>query len=187
MEQGITNVVDQAFPVDEKPGYETKETHPNELKQTLDKKILQERGMAPINDQVHSVVEEKEYKPGKFPSTNKAQETEGFQSPGIRLTKKRKPRPEVSLLRFQWGGLQKRYQSSEQGLDISHTVDNWLNTGSSIENIKNNEKDMTALSESHTDPNLVVTMRVKEIIVVTDSLFVVFWYKEVKKSNSYDS
>ena len=56
--------------------------------------------MAPIIDQVHSVVEEKEYKPDKLPSTNKSQETEGFHSPGIRLTTKRKPRPEAIPLRF---------------------------------------------------------------------------------------
>ena len=62
--------------------------------------------MAPINDQIHSVVEEEEYKPGKFLPTNKAQEKEGFQSPGIRLTTKLKPRPEASPLRFQWGELQ---------------------------------------------------------------------------------
>ena len=34
--------------------------------------------MSLTNDQVHIVVEEKEYKPGKFLPTNKAQETEGF-------------------------------------------------------------------------------------------------------------
>ena len=63
--------------------------------------------MAPINDQVHSVVEEEEYKHGKFLPTNKAQEKEGFQIPGIRLTKKQTPRPEARPLRFQWGDLQK--------------------------------------------------------------------------------
>ena len=76
------NVIEQASLVDENPGYATKDTHINEVKQILNKK-----GMAPTNDQVHSGVEEKEYKPGKFLSTDKAQETEGFQSPGIRLTK----------------------------------------------------------------------------------------------------
>ena len=70
--------------------------------------------MSPINYQLHTVVEEKEYKPGKFLPTNKAQETERFQSLGIRLTKKRNPRPEASPLRFRWGELQKRSQSSEQ-------------------------------------------------------------------------
>ena len=39
MKQGKTNVVDQAFLVDENPGYATKDTHPNKVKQTLDKKI----------------------------------------------------------------------------------------------------------------------------------------------------
>ena len=34
--------------------------------------------MAPTKDQVNSVLEEKEYKPGKFLPTDKAQETEGF-------------------------------------------------------------------------------------------------------------
>ena len=117
--------------------------------------------MAPINDQVHSVVEEKEYKPGKFLPTNTAQETEGFQSPGIRLTTKRKPRQEASPLRFHSRELQKRSQSSEQRLVSSHTVGNWLNTDSSIENIKRYKKDIPALSESHTNPNLGVTMRGK--------------------------
>ena len=187
MEQGKKNVVDQALLVDEKPGYTTKETHLNEVKQNLDKKSLQERGMAPINDQVHSVVEEEEYKPGKFLSTNKAQEIEGFQSPVIRLTTKRKPIPEDSPLWFQWGELQKRSQSSEQRLVSSHTVGNSLNTYSSIENIKRDKKHMPALSESHTNPNLGVTMRGKERLFVTDSRIVVFWGKEVKKSSSYDS
>ena len=41
-------------------------------------KALQERGMASTIDQVHSVLEENEYKPSKFLPTNKAQETEGF-------------------------------------------------------------------------------------------------------------
>ena len=36
MEQGKKNVVEQAFLVDEKPGYATKDTHLNEVKQTLD-------------------------------------------------------------------------------------------------------------------------------------------------------
>ena len=147
--------------MDEKPGCATKDTHLNEVKQNLDKKSLQERGMAPINDQFHSVVEEKGYKPGKFLPTNKAQETEGFQRPGIRLTTKRKPRPEASPLRFQWEELQKKYQSSEQRLVSSHTVGNWLNTDSSIDNIKRDEKYMPALSECHTNPNLGLTMRSK--------------------------
>ena len=64
---------------------------------------------------------------------------------------------------------------------------NWLNTDSSIDNIKRDKKDMPALSEIHTNPNLGVTMRGKESLVVTDSRIVVFWYKEVKKSSSYDS
>ena len=81
--------------MDERPGYATKDTHLNEVKKTIDKK-----GMALTNAQVRSVVEEKEYKPGKFLPTDKAQETEGFQSPGIRLTKKCKPKTEASLLRF---------------------------------------------------------------------------------------
>ena len=102
--------------------------------------------MASINDQVHSVVEKKEHKPGKYPPTNKAQETEGFQSPGIRLTKKRKPRPEASPLRFQWGEIQKLSKSSEHHFVISHTVVNWLNTYSSIENIKTDEEDMLGLT-----------------------------------------
>ena len=38
MEQGKTNVVYQAFLVYEKTGYATKDTHINEVKQTLDKK-----------------------------------------------------------------------------------------------------------------------------------------------------
>ena len=75
MEQGKTNVVYKAFLVDEKPGYATNDTHLNEVKQTLEEKSLQERVMAPINDQVHSVVEENEYKPVKLTPTNKAQET----------------------------------------------------------------------------------------------------------------
>ena len=58
---------------------------------------------------------------------------------------------------------------------------NWLNTDSSIENIKRDEKDMPALSESHTNPSLGVTMRGKESLVVTDSRIVVFWDKKVKK------
>ena len=46
---------------------------------------------------------------------------------------------------------------------------------------------MPALSESHTNPNLGVTMRGNESLVVTDSHIVVFWEKEVKKSTSCDS
>ena len=64
---------------------------------------------------------------------------------------------------------------------------NWLNTDSSIDNIKSDDKDMPALSESHTNPDLGVTTREKENLVVTDSHIVVFWDKEIKKSSSYDS
>ena len=96
-------------------------------------------------------------------------------------------KPEAIPFRFRWGGLQKRSQIFEQRLVSSHTVGNWLNTDSSIENILKNEKDMPALSESHTNPNLGVKMRVKESPVVTDSRIVVFWNKEVNKSSSYDS
>ena len=46
---------------------------------------------------------------------------------------------------------------------------------------------MPVLSESHANPNLGVTMRGKESLVVTDSQIVVFWDKEVKKISSYDS
>ena len=46
---------------------------------------------------------------------------------------------------------------------------------------------MPTLFESHTNPNLGVTMRRKESLVVTDSRIVVFWVSEVKKSSSYDS
>ena len=49
------------------------------------------------------------------------------------------------------------------------------------------DKDIPALYEIHTNPNLGVTIKGKEILVVTDSLIVVFWDKEVKKSSSYDS
>ena len=115
--------------------------------------------MSPINYQVHSVVEEKEYKPDKFLPVNKAQETEVFQSPGIRLTKKRKPRPEARPLQFRSGGLQKRSQISERRLVSSHTVGSWLNTYSSVENIKRDEEDIPALSESHANHNLGVTVR----------------------------
>ena len=58
---------------------------------------------------------------------------------------------------------------------------NWLNTDSNIESIKRGEKDMQALSKIHTNPNLGVTMREKESLVVTDSCIVLFWEKEVKK------
>ena len=85
------------------------------------------------------------------------------------------------------GGATKAIQSSEQHLVSSHTVSNWLNTYSIIENIKRENKDMPALSESHTNPNLGVTMRGKKILVVTDSRIVLFWDKDVKKSSSYDS
>ena len=115
--------------------------------------------MAPTKDQVHSVVEDKKYKPGKFLPTYKAQETEGFQSPGIRLTPKWKPRPEASPLQFWWEELQKWSKRSDLRLVSSHTVGNWLNTDSSIENIKRDEEDMPALSERHTNPNLEVKIR----------------------------
>ena len=75
--------------------------------------------MAPTNDQFHSVVEEKEYKPGKFLPTNKAQETEGFQIPGIRLKKKQKPISEASPLRFRWGG---GYKSDLKALNSAWSV-----------------------------------------------------------------
>ena len=64
---------------------------------------------------------------------------------------------------------------------------NWLNIDSSMEHIKGDEEDMPSLSESHTNPNLGVTMRGKQNLVVTDSRIVVIWDKEVKKSSSYDS
>ena len=37
-DKGKYNVIYQASPVDENPGYETKDTHLNEVKQALDKK-----------------------------------------------------------------------------------------------------------------------------------------------------
>ena len=61
-------------------------------------------------------------------------------------------------------GATKRSKSSEQHLVSSHTVGNWINTYSSIDNIKRDEKYMPELSESHTNPNLGVTMRGKGII-----------------------
>ena len=88
--------------------------------------------MAPTNYQVHSVVEGKEYKPGKFLHTYTAQETEGFRNPGIRLTKKRKPRSESSPLRFRSGEPQNRSKISEHQLVSSRTVGNWINTDLSI-------------------------------------------------------
>ena len=51
---------------------------------------------------------------------------------------------------------------------------------------KRDKKDIQEISESHTNPNLGVTMRGKEILVVTDYRIVVFWDKEVKKRSSYD-
>ena len=54
---------------------------------------------------------------------------------------------------------------------------NWLTANSSIENIKIDEEDMPALSESHRNPNLGVTMRGKDSLVVTESHIVVFWDK----------
>ena len=62
-----------------------------------------------------------------------------------------------------------------------------INIDSSIDNIKRDEKDTQALSESHTKPNLGLIMRGKESLVVTDSRIVVFWNKEIKRSSSYDS
>ena len=50
-DKGKYNVIDQASLVDEKPGYETKDIHLNEVKKNLDKK-----GIAPNNYQFHSVV-----------------------------------------------------------------------------------------------------------------------------------
>ena len=47
MEQGKTNVVDQAFFVDEKPGYATKDIHLNEVRQTLYKKNTYKRESCP--------------------------------------------------------------------------------------------------------------------------------------------
>ena len=87
---------------------------------------------------------------------------------------------------FDGGELQNKSQRSEQRLVISDTVGNWLNTNPSMENIKSNEKDVQLLYEIHTNPNLGVTMRVKESLIVTDSRIVVFWDKEVKKISSYD-
>ena len=46
---------------------------------------------------------------------------------------------------------------------------------------------MQVLSESHTNPNMGVTMRGKGSLFVTDSRIVVFWDKEVKKISSYHS
>ena len=98
-----------------------------------------------------------------------------------------KQKPEASPLRFLWGDVQKRYQSSDQRLVSYHNVGNCLKTDSSTDNIKRDKKDMQALYESHTNPNLGVTMREKEILVVTASRIVVLWEKEVNKSSSYDS
>ena len=69
--------------------------------------------------------------------------------------------------------IQKRSQSSEQRLVSSHTVGNWLNTDSSIYNIERDKKYMQELSESHTNPNLGITMSKKESLVVTESRIVV--------------
>ena len=46
---------------------------------------------------------------------------------------------------------------------------------------------MPALSESHANPNLGVTIRGKESLVVTDSYIVMFWDNKVKKISSYGS
>ena len=51
-DKGKYNLIDQVSLVDKKPGYATKDTHLNEVKQTLYKK-----GTSPTNDEVHSVVE----------------------------------------------------------------------------------------------------------------------------------
>ena len=51
-DKGEYNLIEQVSLVYEKPGYETKDIHLNELKQTLYKK-----GTSPTNDEVHSVVE----------------------------------------------------------------------------------------------------------------------------------
>ena len=51
-DKGKYNVISQASLVYEKPRYATKDTHFSGVKQHLDKK-----GMAPTNDQVHSLVE----------------------------------------------------------------------------------------------------------------------------------
>ena len=53
-DKGKYNVIKQASLVDENPGYAIKDTHINVVKQALKK------GTAPTNDQVHSVVEDKE-------------------------------------------------------------------------------------------------------------------------------
>ena len=45
---------------------------------------------------------------------------------------------------------------------------------------------MPKLSESHTNPNLGLKMRGKDILVVTDSHIVLFLENEVKKRSSYD-
>ena len=46
---------------------------------------------------------------------------------------------------------------------------------------------MPARSESHAYPNLGVTMRGKESLVLTESRIVVFQDEEVKTSSSYES
>ena len=53
-DKGKYIVISQASLVDEKHGYATKGTRLNEVKKTLNKKV-----MNPTNDQVHSLVEEK--------------------------------------------------------------------------------------------------------------------------------
>ena len=59
---------------------------------------------------------------------------------------------------------------------------NWLNTDYIIENIERYTKDMPALSENHTNPNLGVTIRGKESLVVTDSYIVVFGTRKERKA-----
>ena len=74
--------------------------------------------MAPTNDKVHIVVEENEYTPSKFHPMNKAQETEGFQRPGISLMTKRKPRPEAS----HYGSGGGSYKSNLKALNSNWSV-----------------------------------------------------------------
>ena len=56
------------------------------------------------------------------------------------------------------GRATKAISKYEQCLVSSHTVGNWLNIDSSIENIKTDKKDTTELSECHTNPDLWVTI-----------------------------
>ena len=61
--------------------------------------------------------------------------------------------------------LQNQSQRSEQSLVSSQTVGNWLNTYSIIDNKKRDKKDIQALSEIQTNPNLGVTMRGKRAML----------------------